>query len=43
MTTDEQPVDTFKAGDPDAQWLKTFVPEVPVEFILAGDPFGSRK
>ena len=22
-----------------ARWLKTFIPEVPVEFLPAGDPF----
>ena len=26
-----------------ARWLKTFVPEVPVEFIPAGDPFWSPR
>lgn len=26
-----------------AQWLKTFVPEVPVEFIPAGEPFWTPK
>ena len=24
-----------------AQWLKTFIPEVPVEFIAAQEPFRS--
>ena len=44
----EETVDTFKSGNPSdqvtgmaycAQWLQSFISEVPVEFIEAGDPF----
>jgi hypothetical protein len=24
-----------------AEWVRTFVPEVPVEFVPAGEPFSS--
>ena len=37
-------VPSEEAGmDECARWLKTFVPEVPVEFIPAGEPFWSPK
>jgi hypothetical protein len=37
-------VPSEEAGmDECARWLKTFVPEVPVEYIPAGEPFWSPK
>lgn len=33
----ETTVDTIKAGDPD--WLRTFLADLPIDFVPAGEPF----